>query len=566
MSSSLYERLDVDSYEIRLLHLGHASDGPTLKCSLTRHSLLNPLPYAALSYCWGIEGNIVDIIVNDKRQPVSANLAAALQRLRQIGVGLVWADQICVNQSDNHEKSLQVRHMTQVYSRAELTYAWLGVAENDRTVAAIEFLGELRTTEAGLPDAVHDHASESSVEPVAFLNNCRRCSLESSFRDLQDLLNRDYWRRRWIIQEIAVSSQVRVLCGDHDGIDLQEMEAALDACTKSSYWLASMNGSYHFIERTLGFRQRYRLTDTLPLCEVMYETRDFLSRDRRDRIYALVGVCSDGPILISTPNYYQATAEITTDLSRSLIRHRLCYDTIAIEMERQSRAPGLPTWVVDWLSHNVPKEAHELANEMPRLTGEWGIRSLRGAPNTLIVEGVILGVVVNMSSILGSSTRADNEVLAEVANTAENARSDNHYTHPFHKYGSKSRTQEAFLRCLIAPPSCKPSGVNGAKLRKVILKLSSIIGDGQEDNERDDLSQEECEVTTHFERELDNISRDLYRAGKQRRRLVICDTGLMGMSCPDIVSGAIICFLAGCSSAIALRETTAAGTTTGDHC
>ena len=39
---------------------------------------------------------------------------------------VVWADGICINQGDVHEKEAQVQLMGDIYSKAEKTIVWLG--------------------------------------------------------------------------------------------------------------------------------------------------------------------------------------------------------------------------------------------------------------------------------------------------------------------------------------------------------------------------------------------------------------------------------------------------------
>ncbi|GAW25142.1 hypothetical protein SAMD00023353_0200930 [Rosellinia necatrix] len=41
---------------------------------------------------------------------------------------------------------------------------------------------------------------------------------------------------------------------------------------------------------------------------------------------------------------------------------------------------------------------------------------------------------------------------------------------------------------------------------------------------------------------------------KRPRRLVVCDTGMVGMGCPYVKTGDKICVLAGCTSAVVLRR------------
>jgi hypothetical protein len=82
--------------------------------------------YEALSYCWGDPNNKVDVICNGRRLAVTANLYDALQALRDEQKSRVlWADAMCINQTDNVEKSHQVRSMDRIYRKARAVPVWL---------------------------------------------------------------------------------------------------------------------------------------------------------------------------------------------------------------------------------------------------------------------------------------------------------------------------------------------------------------------------------------------------------------------------------------------------------
>jgi hypothetical protein len=68
---------------------------------------------------------------NGKRLEIGANLHAALhERRRRRATGLLWADQICINQQDNEEKSIQVGMMRDIYKRAANVIFWLREQES----------------------------------------------------------------------------------------------------------------------------------------------------------------------------------------------------------------------------------------------------------------------------------------------------------------------------------------------------------------------------------------------------------------------------------------------------
>jgi hypothetical protein len=102
-------------------------------------SLDNPLPYSALSYCWGKDKPHISVNVGEGEVIVTTNGHAAMVELsRRKDVKYFWIDAICINQGNNAERGLQVAMMDQVYSKAESVIVWLGKA-SDNSDKALEW-------------------------------------------------------------------------------------------------------------------------------------------------------------------------------------------------------------------------------------------------------------------------------------------------------------------------------------------------------------------------------------------------------------------------------------------
>ncbi|KAH7321999.1 hypothetical protein BKA65DRAFT_377244, partial [Rhexocercosporidium sp. MPI-PUGE-AT-0058] len=115
---SIYEPLDPSRNEIRLLHILPETFFPDrpddIFCTIKRISLQDAKDtYKALSYSWGTKIAVkqIHVCVNGSEIPVTLqeNLYQALFHLRDIhedisGPFIVWADALCINQSDDIEK------------------------------------------------------------------------------------------------------------------------------------------------------------------------------------------------------------------------------------------------------------------------------------------------------------------------------------------------------------------------------------------------------------------------------------------------------------------------------
>lgn len=180
-----YKPLDFPSWETRFIKIhqvepGHYHSSP-VSCDLFHGSLINAgNDYVALSYCWGVHRVTRGIYVNGILRNVTTNLEAALRALRESGIQQVWIDAVCMNQSDNYERSYQVSRMGSIYSQASKLVVWLGNSEDDSD-KAMQLLATLSSR--GVP--------ENLREPIHNFRAPIAC-----------LLMRPYWQRVWIVQSL----------------------------------------------------------------------------------------------------------------------------------------------------------------------------------------------------------------------------------------------------------------------------------------------------------------------------------------------------------------------------
>jgi hypothetical protein len=104
----------------------------------SRHS------YEALSYVWGDLSRTRSIFLDDVQFGVTSNLYAALLQLRDHSFPrIIWIDAICINQSDDDERELQIQSMAKIYGNAKRVNVWLGEAadSSDEALEAIRTAG-----------------------------------------------------------------------------------------------------------------------------------------------------------------------------------------------------------------------------------------------------------------------------------------------------------------------------------------------------------------------------------------------------------------------------------------
>jgi len=340
---SLYRPLDGAKYEIRILEIeidsseGNDEQPPgsgTLLCHLKHESLVQITEYHALSYCWGDHTVTKDINVDGIMTPITVNLEAALQQLKCQRISRVWVDAICINQEDLYERASQLARMGLIYSRATSAIAWLGLASG-YSASAIGLLKDLAIAEDGW------HAS------LCFAN---------AADDLSDIFTRPYWRRKWIIQEVSKAQTVQIYCGTDSMLMDDMLRTCLAPLVKA--FEAPMLDQLYAISL---FRSRERPSrlgaPRLNLAEALVRSRNFLTTDPRDSIYALLGLTSDGNDLIPMPNYVEPLEDVFLRAAWNMVALQGHTSLILLARRRASSSPLLPSWVPEWskLACHIPK-------------------------------------------------------------------------------------------------------------------------------------------------------------------------------------------------------------------
>lgn len=107
----------------------------------------------------------------------------------------MWIDALCINQENDEELSHQILHMQKIYSQATRVVAWVGTEEWN----GVEAFNVIR--QQTLQDT---WKSTGSIDL-------------SALTIIHYFFSNPYWDRLWIVQEIALASDIIVMCG-HDSL------------------------------------------------------------------------------------------------------------------------------------------------------------------------------------------------------------------------------------------------------------------------------------------------------------------------------------------------------------
>ncbi len=127
---------------------------------------------------------------------MTGNLWQALRRLSASGEEIFWVDALYINQKNDEEKGSQILIMSAIYNSAMWTAIWLGEEANG-SEKVMKLINEMPTD---IKTAFSD------------IEDLERVKIGLEEECIKSFLARTYWRRLWIIQEFAISRDLRVFC------------------------------------------------------------------------------------------------------------------------------------------------------------------------------------------------------------------------------------------------------------------------------------------------------------------------------------------------------------------
>ncbi|KAI9166455.1 putative heterokaryon incompatibility protein [Paramyrothecium foliicola] len=340
------------SFRIVDLQPGQGDDTVTLH--LINSTLDHTPPFEALSYAWGdvLQTESVKVVSTSPDSAcyqidsllVTKNCAAALKRLRLAqGSRLLWIDAICIDQSSVPERNKQLALMPKIYRKARHVIIYLGESSG-----------------AFCSDAVMDWVRKTH-EPAT----CETQPFKPDWLAFQTFLERPWFKRVWVLQELQAARTAIVLCGDRQvkWRAFRELKNDIDngqspIKTPLPYTLQSLlfgKPRHHSVE--LSFAAR--------LLRELQRTRRLGASDARDKLYAILPLLHPGSneenhdevpsieshsnvqgFLHSCGGYSQSASDVFTQLAQSLV------EALGLEVLRNvatpNSIPDLPSWVPDW--------------------------------------------------------------------------------------------------------------------------------------------------------------------------------------------------------------------------
>jgi hypothetical protein len=347
---------------IRLLELLPGQGSELIVCNLRQASLLDSPKYEVISYCWSDPSDWTSILCNNKWLSIPKTLLGALHGLRYSDAPrILWADAICINQSDTSERNRQVQFMRTIYSQSQGTLIWLGEPGRDGE-GAISFMARVAIS-IGLE--VLKPRGDCLTSSLVYFRNSQnlKCTVRSPFSsgfyiELIGMLRNPWFQRAWVVQEVAVSSKATVVWG-FEQCEWTELIQALKFMSGVNFPLAFMPTLQHIcaIEHE---RERFKQGGST-LLGLLRRHRRCLSTNPRDKVYAFCGLMDTSPSerIDVHINYEDDILSVYWEAATSILRHDRTLDILSHPpLPGGLNRSALPSWVPDWSKSTSLDMAH----------------------------------------------------------------------------------------------------------------------------------------------------------------------------------------------------------------
>ncbi|KAH8623668.1 hypothetical protein IG631_21373 [Alternaria alternata] len=418
LSAHVYEPIDSENGEIRLVELLPGCYDDVIRLNLHMKNLSDKPNYEALSYAWGTTPSSNRAIINGCPVPVRDSLDLGLRRLRLADQPrTLWVDALCINQSDVRERSHQVQQMCRIYKSAQQVVVWLGEWPDLDTcldpeecrrlwIRNLDDWSLLSTTRV-TPSTEKRKAISMQLRPVS----------EHLCQHVVEISKLPWFRRLWIIQEFILSFiHPKVLLGNcvtSSGNFFAAITRCLEIMLQNPASLESerrqVKQLYTHLTMLQDLAQCFHAYSEISLYTALAMSRYAMATDPRDRIYGLLGIINFHVAEPIVPDYSKSWPQVLAEATIVMISEDgvspYMKDGFAFPVADGSKERcRTPSWMLDFSqSTHENDEFQPMSNRInynPHMLASEGVerrrKSLRLSKDfrTLYKHGLYVGTII----------------------------------------------------------------------------------------------------------------------------------------------------------------------------
>lgn len=275
-----YEYTPLRESYIRLLILFPAqSSSEDIFCELIDSELVargvQPPTYEALSWAWGSDlwTSSIQIRTHGQyfRQQVPQSLSSALRVLRyRAAQRIIWVDAVCINQKSTEERNIQVPLMTAIYSHSFNVCIWLGNSDQ-YTALAIDFI------------------KNEILQLHNFDELCESSEAIPKWTAMLQLMQRPWFSRRWVVQEIALSRDAVMYCGEYQ-IRWHDFASAVQLVVDAESTSQAVSNSMRHVRQYHHIQNQFEYVNALGASLLVDATRNMFRQSTDNRLQPVFSI------------------------------------------------------------------------------------------------------------------------------------------------------------------------------------------------------------------------------------------------------------------------------------
>jgi hypothetical protein len=334
----------------RLIQLYPGSELDTISVHLLQSELQSAPVYDAISYVWGDSSRTVTINCDSQPLEITTNLHWALWRIRDPHVAqFVWADAICIDQSNIGERSSQVALMGSIYGQARKVYITMGEAHgvDDQNVASL-----MRDI-----SSVWATAESRLAIGVIFRDDPR-------WGSISELMSCPWFSRVWVVQEAGLAKHPIMLYGNAR-CPYREL-ISIVSWARSQPWGSKYGITGWAVHAVWSDWTQIPAFPNVGLFDLLSHGAMLFCQDPRDRVYAFLGHPlarnADGSSAFPLPDYTKDYREVYQEVSNLLFGQIGLRLLSSVEHTETTIEESLSSWVVRWNVAEVMNDISQYHN------------------------------------------------------------------------------------------------------------------------------------------------------------------------------------------------------------
>ena len=393
--SRLYKPLNNTGHELRVIGIEPGAYGDDVRGTLivtqvpgkpirqSVKSLLRakkPLPYEAISYCWGDPQKRTDLQLNGRSISAPASAVDALRRFRLHNqTRYVWIDALSINQDDLDERSNQVAMMGDIYRNAVQTLVYLDIDMDDnklrRLIALLQQISDDFVGVEGCQWVMATYHQDGEIAGRRIIR-ARACSVvikDEEYLALLNVLFENRWfSRLWVWQEVLLATRCTMhiknaiipwdtiltvaFWGTHAGFGFPTLQQPKVPIEWLPSYVSRMHMSWPSIVQMAGVLNNDQQGAGQTLEFLLTTSDNSSTTDPRDRVYALLGLLPTTDNSLSAniqPDYRKSIQNCMRDATRAIIADTGCLVVLrdrrlGADTKQYSEVDSWPSWVPVW--------------------------------------------------------------------------------------------------------------------------------------------------------------------------------------------------------------------------